>query len=63
MVIMDIVRAVITNANDTWNILKEYELIITVIQSYFRTFKNRLLGLIILIHPGVFKSIREFVTI
>ena len=31
MVIADIVKAVITDANDTWNIPEKYELIITVI--------------------------------
>ena len=62
MVITDIIRAVITNANDTWNILEEYELIITVIRFYFRTFKNQLLGLIILTYPGVFKSTKAFAT-
>ena len=63
MVITDIARVVIADANDTWNIPEEYELVITVIQSCFCTFKNQLLGLIILIYPGVFKSIKVFITV
>ena len=63
MVIADITRAVIANANDTWNIPEEHELIITAIQSYFYTFKNQLLGLIILIYPRVFELTRAFVTV
>ena len=61
MVIADIIRVVITDANDTWNIPEKYELVITAIRSYFYTFKNRLFGLIILIYPGVFKLTRAFV--
>ena len=61
IVITNIVRAVITNTNNTWNILKEYKLVITVIRSCFCTFKNRLFRLIILIYPGVFKLTRAFV--
>ena len=63
MVITDIIRVVITDANNTWNILKEYKLVITVIRFCFYIFKNRLLGFIILIYPGVFKLIRVFVIV
>ena len=63
IVITDIIRAVIINANDIWNIPEEYELVIIVIWFYFCTFKNWLFGLIILIYPGVFKLIRACITV
>ena len=49
-------------AKDTWNIPKKYELVITVMRFYFRILKNRLLGLNILIYPGVFKLTKAFIT-
>ena len=63
IVITDIIRVVIADANDIWNIPEDYELVIMVIQFCFCIFKNRLLGLIMLMYSGVFKSTRAFVTV